>query len=459
MSALAKASSVTTELSKFAAEAQFGTLTPALISQCKLLILDCLGNQIGAYGNKTPTLVYEVAECGGHARPSTIVGWGSKATPMSAALVNGTLAHTLDMDDAHRDALTKTGSAITPAAMAVAESVSASGAEVIAAVVAGYEVMIRLGLAVNPSHRQRGFHSTATLGTFGAAVTAGRLMKLSPEQMISAFGIAGTQAAGLVAFINNPSMIKAFNVGRAVQSGVLAATLASKGFIGPPDILEGQEGFLKAYADSTNITVLTNALGNEYHLLECGFKPHAACRYAHGPIDAALALMSTHGFGGEDVDVIDVHVSDLAYRQSHFYEPKNVSSAQGSTPFSVASGITQRVASLTYQNINAAFQDQATWDLHRRITMHVDRHMDYMGRGCRIVVRLKTGKSHEAVVPLPRGEPENPMSTEEVQSKFWSQVVPVLGEEKAAMIKSAMDHLELQSTVAPIMMNVGAKVD
>lgn len=450
MNARTPAQGLTRELATYAAGVKFGALPGPVVEKCKVLILDCLGNQIGAYSEKAPALVYETmgrAESG----PSTVVGWGTKSAPAAAALVNGTLAHTLDMDDAHRDSLTKTGSAITPAAMAVAEAVGASGAAVIEAAVAGYEVMIRLGLAVNPSHRQRGFHSTATLGAFGAAVTAGRLLNLDREQMASAFGIAGTQSAGLTAFINNPSMTKPLNVGRAVQSGVFSALLAAKGFIGPVDILESPEGFLRAYTDGYDASRLTFGLGEHYHVLESGFKPHAACRYAHGPIDAALELMAAHRFDAEDIESMDVHVSELAFRQAHFYEPKNVSSAQGSAPFSIASGISQRARSLTFRHIQAAFEDARTWDLHRRVKMHVDDRMDYMGRGCRLVVKTRNGAAHEAVVDLPRGEPENPMAPDEVQEKFRSQAAPVVGKAKADALAAAVAKLEACPGIASAM--------
>lgn len=442
---------LTYRLAEFAVQLQFVDLPNVVIKKSKQLLMDCLGNQIGAYGELAPQIVYDALKIGAQSGPSTVVGWGVKVPTAAAALMNGMLAHTLDMDDAHRDSLTKTGSAITPAALAVAEAVEASGQEVLTAIVAGYEVMIRLGLAVNPSHRKRGFHSTATLGAFGAVTAAGRLMKLSSEQMASAFGIAGTQSSGLVAFINNPSMIKAFNVGRGVQSGVMAATLASRGFVGPSNILEHNEGFLKAYTDSVKVEHLTERLGQHFHTLESGFKPHAACRYAHGPIDAALAMMQSHGFAAADIDSVDVFVSELAYRQSNFYEPKNVTSAQGSAPFSIAAGIVCQAKSLTVKNVKEAFEIATTWELHRRVHMHIDAGMNYMGRGCRMIVRLKSGVQYESIIDLPRGEPENPMMAEEVAEKFFSQVRPILGEEQAGNIRAIIDQLETCDSVHGLM--------
>lgn len=441
----------TNQIAEFAAKLRISDLPDEVIKKSKQLLLDCLGNQIGAYGELAPQIVYDALEIGEQSGPSTVVGWGTKVPATSAALMNGMLAHTLDMDDAHRDSLTKTGSAITPAALAVAEKVGASGGELLAAVVAGYEVMIRLGLAVNPSHRKRGFHSTATLGAFGAAAAAGRLLQLSTERMASALGVAGTQSSGLVAFINNPSMIKAFNVGHGVQSGVVAAILASKGFVGPSNIFEHAEGFLNAYTDSVEVVSLTKELGHHFHILESGFKPHAACRYAHGPIDAALAMMKSHAFTATDLDCIDVFVSELAYRQSNFYEPKNVTSAQGSAPFSIAAGIVRKAKSLTVRDVKAAFESPVTWELHRRIQMHVDSKMSYMGRGCRMIVRLKSAVQYESIIDLPRGEPENPMTTEEVSEKFTSQAQPIVGAIQAEIIKSIVERIDASKSVSDLM--------
>lgn len=441
----------THQLAVFASGLQFSDIPGAVLEKSKQLLMDCLGNQIGASVEAAPKILYDTLELKKLHGPSTVVGLGTKVPVTFAALMNGMLAHTLDMDDAHRDSLTKTGSAVTPAVLAVAEALGSSGRDVLTAIVVGYEVMIRLGLAVNPSHRQRGFHSTATLAVFGAAAAAGRLMRLTPGQMASAFGVGGTQSSGLVAFINNPSMTKAFNVGHGVQSGVLAAMLASKGFIGPPDILEHAEGFFKAYTNAVDVNRLTARLGTHFHTLESGFKPHAACRYAHGPIDAALLLMSNHGFGPDDIDHIEVFVSELAYRQSNFYEPQNVTSAQGSAPFSIAAGIVCKAKSLTVKDIKEAFENAATWELHRNVHMHVDTHMDYMGRGCRMGVYLKSGMCHQADVTLPRGEPENPMQIEDVIEKFMAQAGPIIGKQKALKLIKQVEKIEACNSVAGLM--------
>ncbi|MBX9812331.1 MAG: MmgE/PrpD family protein [Burkholderiales bacterium] len=441
----------TSAIAEFACSVTIDALPESVITKTKQLVLDCLGNQIGAFDEEPARMLHDVLDVRSARGKSTVVGYGNCTTPLLAGCLNGMLAHLLDMDDAHRDALTKTGSAVTPAAMAVAEARGCGGDRVIEAVVAGYEVMIRLGLAVNPGHRSRGFHSTATLGAFGAAAAAGRLLDLPRERMIDALGIAATQAAGLTAFINNESMIKPFNVAKSVHNGILAALLAEKGFRGPPAVIEGQEGFIQAYTDRADPAEIGSGIGERFRLLESGFKPHAACRYAHGPIDAAIGLMKKYEFPVDEIDRIDVYLSELANRQSNFYEPKSIASAQGSTPFAIAVGLVSGANSLTVSCIKSAFREERVWGLHRRIRLHVDGEMDYMGRGCRLQVHLRDGRCLEERVDLPRGEPENPMPDREIEQKFMRQASATIGERRAAMIRDMIGRLETVPAVSSIM--------
>ena len=269
--------------------------------------------------------------------------------------------------------------------------------------------------------------------------------------MAEALGIAGTQTAGLTAFINNESMTKPFNVAKGVHNGILAALLAEKGFRGPPAVIESPEGFFQAYTDRADITAIASGIGMRFRLLESGFKPHAACRYAHGPIDAAVALMRQRGFDALDIECMDVHLSALANRQSNFYEPKSIASAQGSTPFAIAASLVLRADALTVAGIKRAFEDEPVWALHRRVRLLTDERMDYMGRGCKIEVRLRDGRHLEQSVDLPRGEPENPMSEAEIAAKFVRQASEVLGERAAAAIRDQVNRLESLRTVASLM--------
>jgi 2-methylcitrate dehydratase PrpD len=443
--------SPTAALARYAAELRSADLPAAVTRKLQQLLLDCLGNQLGAYAEPQAQLLYDALDVATTAGDSTVVGFGTQTSALLAGCMNGMLAHLLDMDDAHRDSLTKTGSAITPAVMAIGEAAQASGADIVRSAAAGYEVMIRLGLAVNPGHRSRGFHSTATLGAFGAAVAAGCVLRLTPERMIDALGIAGTQCAGLTAFINNASMTKPLNVAKAVHSGILAARLAHQGYRGPPDVLEGAEGFFRAYCDAHDTDVLLDGLGERYRLLESGFKPHAACRYAHAPIDAAVHLMVSERLDAADIVAIEVYLSELANRQSNFYDPASVASAQGSTPFVIAASVAACATSLTVADVKHALSDPGVHALHRCVKLHVDPGMPYMGRGARVVIRLRDGRSHEHSVDLPRGEPENPMSDREIEQKFMRQAQAVVGAAQAQAIRDYVGALDTQPVIRDLM--------
>lgn len=448
---------VTAALARYAAELRAEDIPPEVAARMRQLLLDCLGNQLGAYGEAQAQLLYDALEVRAAAGECTVVGYGTRTSAPLAGCMNAMLAHLLDMDDAHRDALTKTGSAITPAVLAMGEACDASGADVLRSAVAGYEVMIRLGLAVNPGHRSRGFHSTATLGVFGAAAAAGCMLGLPADRMTDALGIAGTQSSGLTAFINNASMTKPFNVARAVHGGILAARLAHAGFRGPPDALEGDEGFFRAYTDRCDTGVLLDGLGERYRLLESGFKPHAACRYAHAPIDAALELMHRHAFTAADIEAMDVHLSELASRQSNFHDPQTVASAQGSTPFVVAASLAARTTSLSVSDVKHALADPEIHALHRRVRLHVDAGMPYMGRGARIVVRLRDGRELEHRVALPRGEPEHPLSDADLEQKFMRQAEPALGAAQARALRDDVAGLDARRTVRALMRSCVAR--
>ena len=225
--------------------------------------------------------------------------WG-EATPSlrtaDAALVNGTASHAFELDDYHNAKL-HPGAVVMPAAIAVAEKLDASGADLVTAIAAGYEVMIRSSLALNPSAaRLRGWHLTGVCGPFGAAAACASLLKLNTEQTAWALGLAGTQGAGLWAFNADGTMSKRLHAGKAAHSGVLAAELAQLGFTGPTQIYEFEDGgVLKAFSDASDPAPLTQDLGAVYHLDKTSIKPYSCCGSTHSYIDAALALRKKLG--------------------------------------------------------------------------------------------------------------------------------------------------------------------
>lgn len=445
--------SPTLALADFVASIRFDRLPREIVSKAKAHVLDGLGNQLAAsVVSEQARIVQHLVHGWGGARESTVVGYGYQVPTPHAAMVNAMLGHGVELDDAHRDALTKAGSVLVATALAVAEKNGASGRELIGALVAGYEVTIRLGLCLNPSHRKRGFHTTGTAGTFGSAAVAARLLNLDSVQTAYAFGIAGMQAAGIQAFLDDPSMVKPLSPGKAAFNGILAALLAQGGFTGPRTILEGKEGFLRAFADEYDPARLVDGLGTLYRFREMGFKPHAACRYAHGPIDAMQSLAAEHQLGQLTTDAlqsITVCCSELAVRQSGRVETPTVNSAMGSTPFGVALALLYGSNNLS--DYLAGFEDDRVHRLAQKVTMVADPRMGVMGRAAEIRVDLRDGRTLRKYVEWPKGEPERPLSATELRTKFRELAGLAVDEERLSALAEQIDHLEESADVRPIM--------
>ena len=243
-----------------------------MLERAKVLTLDFLGSAIRARrdAESTPSLLkmLEALALDGKG-DSTVFGDSKTWTPAVAALLNGALGHSLDFDDTHADSSLHPSAPVVPAAFAVGEMVGASGRDVLTAIVAGYEVCCRLGNALDPtSHYARGFHPTATAGTYGAAAAAGKLFGLSKDQIISAFGVSGSQAAGSLQFLVNGAWNKRYQVGAAAMNGVIAATLARNDFVGATESVEGKHGLLVGYSDNAHPDKATAGLGKIYETHE-----------------------------------------------------------------------------------------------------------------------------------------------------------------------------------------------
>ncbi|MCW5605633.1 MAG: MmgE/PrpD family protein, partial [Burkholderiales bacterium] len=282
----------TREVASWVAHLRHADLPPRTREVVRCAILDTLG--AGVYGYRTPWagMLLEWARSGGGKAEATV--WSEAAPALraaDAALVNATAAHAFELDDYHNAKL-HPGATVIPAALAMAEKLGADGERLVTAIAAGYEVMIRTSLALNPAAaRLRGWHLTGVCGPLGAAAACASLLQLGPEQTAWALGLAGTQGAGTWAFNADGAMSKRFHAGKAAHSGVMAAELAALGFTGPTQIYEFADGgILKAFSDASDPAPLTNDLGSRWHLDSTAVKPYSCCASAHAYIDAALEL-------------------------------------------------------------------------------------------------------------------------------------------------------------------------
>ena len=324
------------------------------------------------------------------------------------------------------------------------------GRDVLRAVVAGYELMIRTSLAAGTlSMRRRGWHITGLCGTFGAAAAAGPLLGLDRLQMANALGLAGTQSAGLFAFTCDGANSKRLHPGRSAQSGVFAAELAARGFTGPTAVLEYEDGgFCHAVSDASTLELFTHGLGEDYVTAGVSLKPYACCGSTHSSIDAVRWLAHTYHIQPQDVEeIIVANHSVVKLQTSWWYEPVSPMQAQMNMEYCVAVALTDGNAG-PQQFTSDKIADPCLVELAHKVRFEIDPEIEQIYPRAfpgRVAIRLRDGRIVEQYVPGPKGSPENPMTLDEVTTKFHLLVDPVLGRDRAerlATLIAEMDTLE-----------------
>jgi 2-methylcitrate dehydratase PrpD len=334
----------TREVANWIAQLDYDKLPERTREVARCALLDTLG--CGVYGYVTPWArkLLEWARAGGSQPQATAWGDAKPSLRVSdAALVNGTSSHAFELDDYHNAKL-HPGAVVVPAALAMAEKVEADGRRLVTAIAAGYEVMIRSSLALNPSAaRLRGWHLTGVCGPFGAAAACAVLLGLDAQRTAWALGLAGTQGAGLWAFNADGTMSKRLHAGKAAHSGVLAAELAALGFTGPTQIYEYEDGgVLRAFSDHSDPAPLTADLGRVYHLDSTSIKPYSCCGSTHSYVDAALALRAKLGTPWDVTRRVRVGVANVVNVQCGFdYRPSSALNAQMSLRYVVAAALVE----------------------------------------------------------------------------------------------------------------------
>jgi len=425
----------------------FDQLRPEVIVQAKKLILDLVGVSLAGYKlMEFPRLVINYMESIGGTPEATILQTKKKFPSVHAAFANAACAHALDMDDGHRFGALHPGTVIIPAAIAAAELSKANTRDLIAGIVAGYEIMIRIGAAINPSSLNRGFHATGMTGPYGAASAAAKIMKLGREETIGALGMAGLQGSGLLQ-VNHEgegAKVKPISPARAAMSGLLSCILARKGARGPIDIFEGEDGFFKAVTDEVKTDLLTRDLGKEFEICNAYIKFYSACRHAHAPIDAAFEALRKSPINPSEIARIHVETYPAAIRLAGMTNVTTPSSARFSIPFSVALALIKKDASADkYCEENV--QDQSIQDLARKVELSVSEKWERLypnKRGATVRILDRQNRESSAEVELAKGEPENPASWDEVYGKFYTNATLVLSDKDAKKLGDTITDLE-----------------
>jgi 2-methylcitrate dehydratase PrpD len=436
----------TRSLADFAAGLQYELLDSGLVAKFKTYLLDAVGCALHGTSQPWARIVTDYIREQKGEREATL--WLQKFRGPSAnvALGLGVMIHSFDFDDYH-NAKIHPGAPVIPAALSMGEAIDASGRDVLTAMVTGYETMIRVSLATGPNaSRLRGWHLTGTTGTFGVAAAAGNLLRLGGDDMASALGMAGTQSAGLWAFLADGAMSKRFHPGRAAQSGVMAACLARKGFRGPTQILEAEDGgFCRATSDQVDLSLITKDLGTRFVSGETNIKPYACCASSHSAVDAILAIRKQHSFHVSDIEEVLVKTSEGVRVQCGFpYRAQGVVEAQMSLQFIAAVALTDGAAFLD-QFSESRIAEPPIMELAGRVRVVVDPDIDklYPKRyPNRVEVILKDGRRFEMRIDFPKGSAEQPMSFDEVAAKFRSLASFAVTRDRADRIIDTVNRLE-----------------
>jgi 2-methylcitrate dehydratase PrpD len=432
----------------FTVSTRYNDLEPEVIHQAKKLILDLIGVSLAGYKlMEFPRMVVGYMAGLGGTPEATIIHTKKKFPAVNAALANAACAHALDMDDGHRFAALHPGTVIIPAAIAAAELSQANTKKLIAGIVVGYEVMIRIGMAITPSSLNRGFHITGITGPFGAAAAAAKIMGLNHKETVSAFGIAGLQQSGLIQ-VNHEvegAMVKPINPAKAAMSGLLSSILAEKGAEGPLHIFEGEDGYLKAVADEVDTDLLTRNLGREFEILNVYL--YAACRHAQASIDAALEAFRESGIDVTEIEEISIETYPAAIRLAGIIKATTPSAGRFSIPFSVALAlIKQNAGADKYSEENIG--DEIIQRLSAKAQLSVGPKWEELypqKRGATVNIMGSNGKNWSAEVELAKGEPENPATWEEIYNKFQTNATLLISEKDAKKLGDTIMNLEHSS--------------
>ncbi len=398
----------TVTLARYAAGLRYEDLPAAVVAKAKDVIADTVAACICGADMPWSRIVIDYAERTGPGGSSKILGRGASVQAPSAALANGALAHAFELDSLTRPgAGAHPGATVLPPALAVAQEVGATGKQLIAAVVAGNEVMIRIGRATGHTNEARGFHAPGTTGPFGAAVACGLLLGLDERQMTNAIGIAGSLAGGLLEFAKGDGgMVKRLHLGRASEAGVLAASLAKGGFEAPRTVIEGEFGFLRVFCTEWDESHLTKGLGSDFVTLSAVLKRYPCHATAHPAVKAVRDLQAAHGFAGDDVASITVTGTRRMVERHNILEPPDLMLAQYSIPFCVALALFREARDPESYD-DSALTDPAIRALTRKIKLVPEASDGHGAVGSHVTIALNDGRiwnAHEAGGMLEAGE-------------------------------------------------------
>jgi 2-methylcitrate dehydratase PrpD len=423
-----------------------------VIETAKLFVLDYIASALAGYKvnsifNKAITNVY--FGMGGKGE-SSVFFYQKKLPAPHAALLNAAFGHGADLDDGHRTAQGHPGVTVIPVALSLGEAFELSGKDVLLSIVVGYEIFVRVAKTINPSHFNRGFHTTGTVGTLSAAAAAAKIFGLSTERIQHTLSLACLQSGGLLEVTNSGQMAKPFHPAKAAYNGIVAALAAREEIQGPSAIFEGDKGFLKAMCDGYNPDMLTHKLGSTFELTKCYFKLYPACRHTHAAIDAALKLRGQVSYSYSDIQKIKIYTYPAAIKLTgNIYLPRTVDEAKFSLPYAVATALYKGKFTLDELDTASSCTDSIKM-LVEKIEIVSDPALENREaniRGAQVELYMDNGRVISERINLPKGDPEEPVGKEDIviKLKYCSEGILTLSQQQRVI--DFVENLEKKENI------------
>ena len=444
-----EATEITARLADFIESTEMSDIPGPVIQTAKLLVSDFLG--VGTAGSVEPSarIIQEVISEQGRDGKATVIGTDLRSHPTWSSLANGISGHTVDYDDVSQPMYGHPTTAVLPAALAIGELLDISGSELLKAYIIGLEVAVKLSYGMNPAHYEHGWHSTCTLGSLGSTAAASKLLGLKGHQLRTALALGASQAGGLQQ--NFGTMIKPFHAGRAAQNGVLAAILAQRGWTGDQNILESPLGFFHIFCGEGRFDGqrCVDMLGSPFDIEQPGIilKKFPSCAFSHPALDAALIIARDPQYESAATERVEGHIHALADQILIHRNPQTGLEAKFSLEACIALALVDGNAntkSFTDDRVSSNAVQQMMARVKRKIAPGAQKGPEAFGPAT-VKVFLKDGRKLEARVEKARGNPENPMSQQEVQDKYLDCCSGILTErsiDKSLSVLANLDNLE-----------------
>lgn len=445
----ADSTNATVTLAEWAESLAYEDLPEAVVNRTKQVLYDGIGTGLAATASRYDIgdVLADITRKFDAGPQAQIFGFPLRTNTVTAALVNGTFAYYIDNESYHAGAIMHAIAVVGPAVLAVGERLQSSGRDVITALVAGVDAACRVSYGLDATLLyDRGFHPTCVAGTFGSAIAAAKLLGLRGDRMLSALGLAGTQASGLLAWVDdNHEHARPFNMGLASRNGVYAAELAASGLWGAPAIFEGKYPLGTAFTGKWRADRLLDRLGERFLVMEQYFKLYACCAFIHPGLDGTLSILEENSLSADEIEAVTFRFPSLGY---HVIDANPLRSHCAQYVIALAA---VRGSVDFYDILNDQRNDGKVRDLEQRVTMIGDTGLDHgYPEHYRTIIELRTkqGQTYSSDITFPKGSPENPLTASELDRKIERITAELLSSERLHKIKGMISELERLNNIA-----------